>query len=73
MLYWIDGVSVDQSKVKAMLEWPTSTSVKELRGFLGLTGYYKCFVRDFGKLARPLTKRLRKNDFFWDVAAEQAF
>ena len=67
------GVSAERSKVQAMLEWPTLISVKELREFLGLTGYYGHFVRDYGKLARPLIEILRKNNFFWDVVVEQTF
>ena len=65
-------VSADGNKVKAMVDWSTPT-VKELRGFIRLTGYYRRFVRDYGKLARPLTDKLKKNNFFWDEAAEQAF
>lgn len=67
------GVSVDYAKVQAMVDWPTPTTIKELRGFLGLTGYYQRFVKDYGKMARPLTEWLRKNNFYWDVAAKQAF
>jgi len=55
-----EGVVVDQSKVKAMLEWPRSGSIKELRGFLGLIGYYRRFVKDYGKLAWPLTKNYER-------------
>lgn len=67
------GVSIDHCKVQAMIDWPTPTTLKELRGFLGLTGYYWRFVRDYGKIAWPLTERLRKNNFFWDKETEQTF
>lgn len=58
------GVSADGNKVHAMLDWPTLTMLKELRGFLGLIGYYWRFVKDYGRLARPITETIRKNNFF---------
>ena len=69
-----DGVATDLEKISAVSGWPTPVSVKELRGFLGLAGYYRKFVRNFGLIAKPLIELLRKNTIFhWTLAHEQSF
>lgn len=57
------GVEMDHEKVEAIITWEEPKMLKALRGFLGLTGYYKRFVKDYDKIARPLTEMLKKGNF----------
>ena len=59
-----NGVKVDPEKIKAMMEWPKPRTIKALRGFLGLMGYYRMFIAGYGKIAAPLTDMLQKKCFF---------
>nr|GFC57325.1 peroxidase 64 [Tanacetum cinerariifolium] len=67
------GVAVDQSKVQAVLDWPTPKNAKGVRGFLGLAGYYRKFIKHFGTMAAPLHKLVGKTPFYWDSSTERAF
>jgi hypothetical protein len=58
------GVAVDPKKLKAVVEWTRPTSMFEIMSFLGLAGYYRCFIKGFSKLSGPLTTLTRKNARF---------
>ncbi|GJV01669.1 retrotransposable element Tf2 [Tanacetum coccineum] len=68
-----EGVSTKTNKIKAMQAGPIPSNLKQLRGFLGLTGYYRRFIKGFASLSRPLTQLLKKNAFKWSPEAQDTF
>ncbi|GJZ12877.1 reverse transcriptase [Tanacetum coccineum] len=68
-----EGVATDPSKIKAIKNWPIPSALKKLRRFLGLTGYYKRFIKSYAMISQPLNALLKKNSFQWSNAVEVAF
>lgn len=64
---------MDHSKVQSVSDWPQPLSARGLRGFLGLAGYYRRFIHNFGSIAAPLTQLLKKDSFQWNDSATTAF
>jgi hypothetical protein len=67
------GVAMDPAKVQAIQDWPVPRSARALRGFLGLAGYYRKFIHNYGSIAAPLTVLLKKDGFSWGEEAAATF
>jgi hypothetical protein len=59
-----EGITVDPSKVQEVLDWKSPRSITQIRSFLGLVGYYRRFISNFSKIAKPITKLSEKNAKF---------
>jgi hypothetical protein len=68
------AITVDPDKVKEVLEWKPSTTVSEVRSFLGLPGYYRRFIPNFSKIMKSITKLLKEgNKYLWSETCDEAF
>lgn len=69
-----EGIKPDPRKIKDVKHFPTPKTVKNIKSFLGLAGYYRKFIEDFSKIAVPLSKLLRKDSkFLWTDLTDKAF
>lgn len=68
-----NGEGTDSTKITAVQQWPVPQNLNQLCGFLGLTGYYKRFICNYGLLSQPLTALLEKDAFCWNQGATVAF
>jgi hypothetical protein len=69
-----EGIAVDPSKVQEVLDWKSPKSVMQICSFLGLAGYYRGFIPNFSKIAKPMTQLLEKEaKFKWSPQCEEAF
>jgi hypothetical protein len=70
----VEGVAVDPGKVKDILNWKPPISVHEVQSFLGMAGYYRRFIPDFSKVAKPITELLKnQTKFIWSSECVKAF
>ena len=69
-----DHVLMDPSKVKAILDWPTPKNLHDTRSFVGFLNYYRRFINEFSRLARPLHDLTKKGfQFVWGEKQQEAF
>ena len=69
-----EGIAVDPTKVDTVTNWESPTPVGEIRSFLGLAGYYRRFIENFSKIAKPMMDLLKKDTKFkWIEECEASF
>ena len=69
-----DGIFVDLAKVKNIVEWPQPKSVRKTKGFLGVTGWYRTFIKNYALIVSPLTNVLNKgNKINWEVHLQESY
>lgn len=68
-----EGVSTELTKIEAMVTWPRPNNLKSLRGFLGLTGYYRRLIKNYAVISNSLTELLKKGAFQRTDLATKAF
>jgi hypothetical protein len=70
----VEGVATNDSKIESIRTWPVPTNLKELRGFLGLSGYYRKFIKHYAIISQPLTALLKNGTLFlWSADGDLAF
>nr|AAM74397.1 Putative retroelement [Oryza sativa Japonica Group] len=68
------GVAVDPSNVESVTKWTPPKTVSQIRSFLGLAGYYRRFIENFSRIARPMTQLLKKDEKFkWTAECDKSF
>jgi hypothetical protein len=69
-----EGIAVDPSKVRDVLDWEPQKSVHQVRSFLGLAGYYRRFIPNFSKISKSITELLKKGiKYVWSKECDEAF
>jgi hypothetical protein len=70
----LEGISMDPSKVRDVLDWKLPRTVHQVCSFLGLAGYYRRFISNFSKISKPITNLLKKEEkFVWNTECDKAF
>jgi len=70
----LEGIKIEEEKVKGMLDWPIPQGVKDIQKFLGLANYYHQFIKNFATIARPLHNMVKKNKKWeWTERQEEVF
>jgi hypothetical protein len=69
-----DGVDVDVSEIEFVQNWPVPIIISQVHSFLGLVGFYRCFVKDFSTIAAPMNDFTKKGvPFVWGASQQDAF
>jgi hypothetical protein len=68
-----DGIFMDGKKIQTIVNWIAPSSVWDVQCFLGFANFYRIFIKDYSKIAAPLTRLTVKNKFVWDEKAKEAF